>query len=110
MSQPPEEERLHRVLDLARAAVIELKPELAMEYLQEIWPDVQAHPDTPFSVDYEIVLGDALADRRDDAADYHYKQAIAGLQRLSERQPKLEMIAHQHFGNHLRLGHRVSGA
>jgi hypothetical protein len=59
-------------------------------------------------LDCEITVGDALASRRAEAASYHYEQALAALGRLPDRQAKLEMIAREHFGNHLRLGGAVS--
>ncbi|MFY9732355.1 MAG: hypothetical protein WAK24_17230 [Candidatus Acidiferrales bacterium] len=95
---------------MAKAAVLQLKPELAMEYLHGIKSDIEALRGNPVWIEYEITVADALAARRDEAAGYHYEQALVALDRLPERKPKLEMIAHEHFGNHLRLGHIVSRA
>src|ERR1700722_270309 len=99
-----------RILEMAKAAVLQLKPELALEYLHTVWRDVESQTETPLFVEYEILMGDALAARRDEAASYHYEQAIEGCERLREPEPKLKMIAHEHFGNHLRLGGMLSVA
>jgi hypothetical protein len=47
MSQSSDLERFARILELAKAAVLQLKPELAMEYLQEIKSELEAFRDNP---------------------------------------------------------------
>src|SRR2546422_9857292 len=110
-SQPSEAERLSRILELAKAAVNRQEPELALQLLKEIWPEIREGSGTLLSIEYEIIMGDILCARGDPAAGYHYEQALAGIAQLSQRDPKLEMRAHEHFGDYLyRFAHRPSSA
>ena len=87
----PANEKIQRVLEMARAATSGLNPDLALEQLRHVWVDVESLGDCPLRAEYEIANADALAAKNDRAALVYYDNAIGVLGRLPEHCPLIEL-------------------
>ena len=93
--------KLRCVVERARLDNNRGKPDLALEHLRSIRQEIDGFSGTGVWAEFSLVKAEALAAKRDPAAESSFGEAIQRVGTLSEGQPLLEMRAHESYAKFL---------
>jgi hypothetical protein len=96
------EQRQKHILELARKAIQELKPDLALEHLRGIRREVEDLPGTSISAEHQLLYAGALGASNAEGAQSEYESALHQVCNLHVPDIALEIRAHEDYGNYLR--------
>src|SRR4029077_4234582 len=81
---------------------------LARRHLGEIRREVEQHCDASLSAHHQLAFAEALAASYDPSSESEFEDAVRHVSDLPERDPLLEMRAHEHYARCLRHKGRLS--
>ena len=106
-----DDEKLRRILNLARDAIIRLDAIRAVQYLKEIEQAVEDRKGTAIWAEHGLLSAGALAAAGNPAAEAEFEEALQRVLNLTDRDAGLEMRAYDDFAKFLaEFPHRRSRA
>jgi hypothetical protein len=92
-----DENELRRVIERARAEINQGRAPLALRHLGEIRRDVEDSGILSLAAQHQLAFAEALATNCDPAAEDEFQDAVQQVTNLPDRDPLLEMRAHEHY-------------
>jgi hypothetical protein len=90
-----------RILVLAKTAINQQHPHLAIEHLTSIERFAEGTPETIFWAEHRLVLAEAYGALGDEVAPSFFEEALERLAKLPEEHPGLELRAKEHYADYL---------
>jgi hypothetical protein len=90
---------LRHFLDLARNEINRQHPDLALGYLQQIRSEIEDLEGRPIWAEHHLLLAEAYAAKCDAVAESLFEEVFERLPSLQGKLPRLELLAHEHFGD-----------
>jgi hypothetical protein len=100
VEENPHAKAIH-VLELAKAAINQQNPHLALEHLRSIEHAMEDLPETAIWAEHRLTLAEAYGALGNEAAPSFFEEALERLSKLFEDQPGLELRANEHYADFL---------